>query len=197
MRVWGLLLLAWVSVAGAASPTLPVSQSPVQSNRATANPVVDIQGYSAGLAGVRAANSDVHLSVESDPSFPDERVLIVEYPVPTGDPAGRDVQVTAEHHDWTAGRAIAFHIKPAHPMRLSVSFLDRNGVAYTAWTELKDAAWQSVVVPFAEIRPNPYFQPPGAKVGAPIDVSDVKWIAFAPQDRTAGRLAVSKFVVSK
>jgi hypothetical protein len=43
----------------------------------------------------------------------------------------------------------------------------------------------------------PYFQPPDAKLGTPIDVSDVKFIAFAPQDRTSGRLAIGKFVVVK
>jgi hypothetical protein len=47
------------------------------------------------------------------------------------------------------------------------------------------------------MRPNPYFQPPGAKTGAPLDVSAVTFIAFAPQDRTSGRLEVGKFVVSK
>jgi len=52
-----------------------------------------------------------------------------------------------------------------------------------------------VRIPFAEIRPNPYFQPPGAKTGTPLDVSDVKWIAFAPQDQAPGRLAIGRFLV--
>ena len=43
----------------------------------------------------------------------------------------------------------------------------------------------------------PVFQPPGANLGAAIDVSDVKFIAFAPQDRTSGRLVISRFVVMK
>jgi Carbohydrate binding domain (family 11) len=87
--------------------------------------------------------------------------------------------------------------QPAHAVRLSVSFLDRNRVAYTTWTELKGGVWQSVRIPFDEMRPNPYFQPPDAKTGSPIDVSDVKGIAFAPHDQTAGRLTIGKFVVSK
>ena len=82
-------------------------------------------------------------------------------------------------------------------MRLSVSFLDRNHVAYTAWRGLTGSVWQLVRIPFDEIRPNPFFQPPDARTGRPLDVSDARFIAFAPQDKTAGRLTVGKFVVSK
>jgi hypothetical protein len=176
--ITGLLLL--VVLIGAAQPTSPIV----------------IRSYTDGLAGVRAANPNVRLSLDRDAAVPGEPVLIVEYPPPTADPAGRDVQCDAEIRDWSAGRAISFQIKPVHPMRLSVSFLDRNRVVYTAWTDLK-GGWQWVHVRFDEIRPNPYFQPPGAKAGAPLDVSDVTFVAFAPQDKTSGRLALSKFVVSK
>jgi hypothetical protein len=144
-----LLLLAWgLSAIGAADSNRPPAQSTVPLNRAEAQAVMVIQAYTDGLAGVRAASPDVHLSV-------------------------------------------------ALPLRLSVSFLDRNRVAYTTWTELKGGVWQSVRIPFDEMRPNPYFQPPDAKTGSPIDVSDVKGIAFAPHDQTAGRLTIGKFVVSK
>ena len=158
--------------------------------------VIVIQDYTDGLAGVRAANPDVHLSVGRDPSAPDDPMLLVEYPAPTGDPAARDVRCAAEHQDWTAGRAISFRIKPDHPVRLSVSFVDRNRVVYTTWTDLQGDVWQVVRIPFGEIRPNPYLQPLDAKAGTPLDVSDVKGIAFAPQDRVSGRLAIGRFVVS-
>ena len=93
------------------------------------------------------------------------------------------------------GARFSFQIKPDHSLRMSLSFLDRNRVAYTAWTELKGGLWQLVRIPLDEIRPNPFFQPPDARTGRPIDVSDVKGIAFAPQDKTSGRLAIGKFVV--
>ena len=60
---------------------------------------------------------------------------------------------------------------------------------------LQEGVWQSIRISFAEIRPNPYFQPPDARKGAPIDVSEVNGLGFAPQDKTAGRLAISRFVV--
>ena len=67
-----------------------------------------------------------------------------------------------------------------------MSFVDRNRVVYTARTDLKADVWQPVRIPFDEIQPNQYFQPPDAKRGAPLDVSDVSFIAFAPQDQTSG-----------
>jgi hypothetical protein len=159
--------------------------------------VIVIQAYEEGLAGVRASNPDVHVSVARDPSIAAERVLIVEYPAPTVDPAGRDVQCAATNRNWTGGRAISFQVKPTEAVRLSVSFLDRNRVAYTSWIDLKGGMWQTVRIPFDEMRPNPFFQPPDAKRGAPLDVSEVEFIAFAPQDKMSGRLTISRIVVSQ
>jgi hypothetical protein len=158
---------------------------------------VVIQSFRDGVGAVHAANPDVHLTVGRDPAVPDEPVLFVDYPAPTDDPGGRDVRCDAEHRNWSGGRGISFQIKPAHALRLSVSFFDRNRVAYTSWADLKEGVWQPVRIAFDDLKPNPYFQPPDAKLGGPIDVSDVGWIAFAPQDRTSGRLAVARFVVDQ
>jgi hypothetical protein len=180
-----LIALGEVGIAGSAS-----------AQNSSTQPLL-IHAFENDLAGVRAANPDVHLTVGRDPSKPDEPVLFVEYPAPTREPGGRDVQCDAESHDWTRGRAISFQVKPSHDMRLSISFFDRNHVVYTAWTDAKADVWQPVRIAFDEIRPNPYFQPPDARLGVAIDVSDVRFVAFAPQDRTSGRLAIGKFVVVK
>ncbi len=132
-----------------------------------AETVVVVQAYTDGLAGVRAANPEVHLRVGRDPTAMSEPVLFVGYPAPTADPAGRDVQCDAANQDWTGGRAVSFDVKPAQPLRLSVSFLDRNRVVYTAWTELKGGVWQRVRIPFDEIRPNPYFSFPTLSAARP------------------------------
>jgi carbohydrate binding protein with CBM11 domain len=195
--VRSILLTCGLIAAASASSMRPPDQSSVPVASAQGDAVIVIQSFTDGLAGVRAANAGVRLSIGRDPSMSDQPVLVVEYPEPTGDPGGRDVRCAAENTNWTAGRAISFQIKPDNPMRLSVSFLDRNHVTYTAWTELKGGVWQQVRIPFDEIRPNPFFQPPDAKTGAPIDVSEVTFIAFAPQDPTSGRLAMGRFVVSK
>jgi len=156
-----------------------------------------VREYRSDLAGVHA-DSAVRLSVGHDPQLGggDEAVLIVEYPAPNGNPASRDVRLDSERRDWSSGRAIAFQVRPAQAMRMSVSFIDRNGVVYTAWKDLRGAnVWQPVRISFADLKPNPYFQPPGAKTGLPLDVSDVAFVAFAPQDSSSGRLAVTRIVI--
>jgi len=158
------------------------------------SPIV-IHAFDGGLSGVRAAKTDVKLRVDRDPSQGDEPLLFVEYPAPGADPGGRDVRCEAVNHDWSRGKAIAFRVKPSHAVRLSVSFFDRNHVVYTSWVDLKGNEWQGVRISFAEMRPNPYFQPPDARTGAPIDVSDVAAVAFAPHDQTPGQMAISRFVV--
>jgi hypothetical protein len=157
---------------------------------------VSIHGFANGLAGVRAAPS-VTLRVGRDAGFPDEPVLFIDYPPPTNEPASRDVRLDAEQRNWGAARAIAFQVKPAQATRLSVSFIDRNQVVYTTWVDLHADAWQPVRLEFDDMRPNPYFQPSNARKGARLDVSDVGAIAFAPQDRAAGRLAISRFALSR
>jgi Carbohydrate binding domain (family 11) len=154
-----------------------------------------IQAYQSGLSCVRAANPDVRLSIGGDPELRDETVLVVEYPASTGKPAERDVWCDAATQDWSSGRAISFRIKPDQPTRLSVSFMDGNRVAYTAWSDLDADQWQTVEIPFSQIEPNPYFQPPGANRDAPLDVSKVERIGFAPQTKPAGRLVISRFVI--
>jgi hypothetical protein len=191
-----LLALAWAAGSGANLELWQI-QPAGGLDSALITPVAVINDYKDGLSGVRASNPDVRLKIGRDPAVPEERVLLVEYLPPTSDPAGRDVQCAAENQNWAAGRAIAFRIKADHATRLSVSFMDRNRVVYTAWTDLPADRWQVVRIPFADIRPNPYFQPPGAKTGGPIDVSDVKFVAFAPQDQTSGRLTIGRFVVSQ
>ena len=178
---------------GCANPISAPTHSESETSKGTS--VIVIQSYEGGLSAVRSANPNVKLSLDRDPALPDQPVLLVEYPASTGNPAERDIWCDAQNVDWTQGRAISFQVKPDHALRLSVSFLDRNRVAYTSWTELQGTAWQTVRISFDQIRPNPYFQPPGAKTGAPIDVSEVTRIGFAPQHQAAGRLAISRFVV--
>jgi Carbohydrate binding domain (family 11) len=160
-----------------------------------ARPAVVIQAYERGLAAVQTRNPQIKLSIEIDPTLPGQRALFVDYPAPDGNPASRDVWCDAERRDWTSRSAISFQVRPDRALQMSISFLDRNRVAYTSWANLKAAEWSTVRIAFDQIRPNPYFQPPGAKTGAPIDVSDVTSIGFAPQDQTAGRLAISRFVL--
>ena len=156
-----------------------------------------LQDFKGGLTGVHTRNPALKLRVDQHPTIPNERVLTVDYPPPSDDPAGRDVWLDVEQRDWTGGRAIEFRVKPDHPSRLSVSFADRNHVAFTTWIDLRDTVWQNVRLDLATIRPNPYFQPPNAVSGKPKDLSEVNALGFAPQDREAGRIAIGRIALGK
>lgn len=155
--------------------------------------VAVIQGFENPSA-VRSANPDIELTIALDDES-DEPALSVAYPESTGNPAGRDVWCDADARNWTAGRAISFAVRPDRALRLSVSFLDTNRVAYTYWLDLTGGEWQTVEIPFAEIKPNPYFQPPGTDKSAPLDVSDVARIGFAPQTPGAGHLTIGRLLI--
>jgi hypothetical protein len=189
-----LVPVAVVMLAGDGAQAAALVEEGQTVSREDADVVVVIQGYENGLDGVRAVNPELRLRIDR---ANDQRVLIVEYPPPTGEPAARDVQCAAVARDWSGGSGIAFRIKPDHDTRLSVSFFDRNHVVYTAWRDLKGGDWQLVRIAFAEIQPNPFFQPPDARTGSAIDVRDVPFLAFAPQDKTSGQLSISRFVVTK
>jgi hypothetical protein len=148
-------------------------------------------------ATVRVNTASVQAVIGSDASRPGERVLTVIYPAASANPAARDVQIAAEKTDWSGGQGIVFHAKAEHPMRISISFIDRNHVAYTAYVNLTSNNWEQVAIAFDQIEPNAFFQPPDAKKGSAIDVSDVKFIAFAPQEKGAGQVAVTAFTVVK
>jgi len=161
------------------------------------NIVTTIKAFKIGVSGMYSKNPDVKLRVGPEPTLEGEQVLFVDYPAPTNDPAGRDTWCDAEATDWSAGHAVSFRVKPDHAVELSVSFFDRNAVAYTSWFDLQGGSWQPVRISFEQVRPNPYFQRPDAKVGFPIDVTEVRGLAFAPHDETPGHLIVSKIVLSR
>jgi len=175
----------------------PHPASRAQSRSTEQAGAIVIHAYHSDLAGMHAGSAGVKLRVGRDSAIADEPVLFVEYPTPTNDPAARDVRLDANNRNWTRATAISFRVKPAHAMRISVSFIDRNHVVYTAWTDLAANMWQPVRIAFSDIRPNPYFQPPDVKTGSPIDISDVGMIAFSPQDRTSGGLAITQIVLLK
>jgi hypothetical protein len=161
--------------------------------RSRDNVVAVIQDFRGGAADIRA-QPQVVLRVAPDAELR-EPVLTVQYPAATSNPAARDVWLTAIDRDWSAGRGVAFQIKPAAAMKLSVSFLDGNRVAYTTWANLEGGRWQTVELFFSDWRPNPYFQPPGANKDAPLDVRAVTALGFSPQSAEAGSLSISKVVV--
>lgn len=185
-----------VLACAASHPKAPQAASESASQEAQKQPAMKtIQDYARQLQAVHSANPELKLAFTQDPSLHSERVLLVTYPAQNADPAGRDVWCDAEVQDWSPGSGLAFQVKADKAIKLSVSFQDRNHVAYTTWIPLSGGEWQRVELKFSELEPNPYFQPPNAKSGAPLDVSLVKRLGFAPVDEDGGQLSVGKWML--
>jgi hypothetical protein len=140
----------WLALTAAcpccAQPAIPPASAQPAEAKADLHAIV-IRDFKHGLAGVKALKSDVKLSLVRDPEQAGDSVLTVDYPEPSADPAARDVWCDTEQRDWRAGSAILFRVKPDHAVKLSVSFMDRNGVAYTAWvTAAQPGVWQSLKI---------------------------------------------------
>lgn len=159
--------------------------------------VATIQDFRDGISSVHVRKGEMKIQVVKDSGAPDQTVLQVDYPAASRDPGARDVWCDAIDKDWREGSAISFMVKPVKDLRLSISFLGRNRVAYTTWADLKGGEWQTVRVKLDEIQPNPFFQPPGADKNSPMDVSEITRIGFAPQSPEAGQVLVGRFVVMK
>ncbi|HEX3851083.1 MAG TPA: carbohydrate binding domain-containing protein [Polyangiaceae bacterium] len=195
-------ILLWLALtaactAGCAQHAIAPPAAP-NADAKPAQHVIVIHDFKQGLTGVKAVKPDVKLSLgrDDDPEHAGAPTLTVEYPKPSDNEAARDVWCEAQNRDWRPGGAISFRVKPDHAVKLSVSFIDRNGVAYTAWVmAAQPGVWQTLHISLTEIRPNPYFQPPNAKTGAPLDVSEVTSIGLAPHDDVAGRFEIGGFVL--
>ena len=188
-------LLRLIAACTLAAPSC--STRPVRPPTTSSADAIVVHDFTHGLAGVRRANPTLELRVIPDSDAGGEPVLTVDYPMASNDPAQRDVYFDVSNRDWSAGSAILLPIKSSEATRLSVSFMDRNHIVYTSWTDLSGSAWQMIRIPFSEIRPNPYFQPPDAKKGVPLDVSDVGTFGLAPQSPSSGRLTIGRIVVVK
>lgn len=189
------LVASWLVLAcgGCAQPVAaPPSTTPIEQRQAPTY----VRWFAVALDGIKAQNPEIALRVGHHVSLGDENVLFVDYPKPTADPAGRDVWIEPAVTDWSHARALSFRANPDHAMKLSVSFLDRNRVAYTAWFELQGSRWNDLRLAFDAIQPNPHFQPPDARPGLPIDVSEVKALGFAPQDEAQGSLGMTAFTLT-
>ena len=122
---WIVILASWSAIDCAR--TEPEPARTLMLAVAGGEPVIPVQTYKAQLSGVRSRNPDVKLSVGHDPALGEEPVLLVTYPGPTDDPAGRDVWCDAENQDWSGGRAVTFSVKPDQAIKLSVSFPPASG----------------------------------------------------------------------
>ena len=116
------------------------------------------------------------------------KMLTVSYSL-KGDYCG--MWVRAGGNDWAGVNApgantlfIRIYCKSA--MEISVSLTDKNGGQYTTIDKIPSTAggkWETVAIPLSSFKLDPYYQPPTAVKGAPMDFSLIKQFNLQPKTK--------------
>jgi len=143
--------------------------------------LLDYEGDSTlGKPARSSERSQVSLSLA--PGDQGGSALSVSYRCSGDEPQGLlDVWYDLGSVDFRSAKKLTLRVKPDSALSLSVSFLDGNHAGYTQQpSPLAAEVWQTVELPLDAFRHNPY-GPPGDKPGAPVELSGVHALGFAPR----------------
>lgn len=82
--------------------------------------------------------------------------------------------------DLSAAGSLVFSAKASPPGEIQIALHDKYNVQYVANVAIPSDRWSDVSVPLSAFQKNPYYQPPDAKQGNPMDLSETKNLNIAP-----------------
>lgn len=90
--------------------------------------------------------------------------------------------------DLSKNTSLRFKARAAAPVALQIGLLDANKAQYITTVAVTAKDWTEVTVPFSSFIKDPYYTPPGARLGHPMDLTRTTNLNFMP--RTPGRSVV-------
>ncbi|HUO58619.1 MAG TPA: carbohydrate binding domain-containing protein [bacterium] len=90
--------------------------------------------------------------------------------------------------DLSKATTIVFKAKATLPGELQFEFKDKYNVQYMVKVKVPSAAWSEVRIPVVSFIKNPYYTPPNAELGHPMDLSKVNGMNVGPQADGAGEM---------
>jgi len=100
--------------------------------------------------------------------------------------------------DWTGGKAVSFLIYSKVPVVMGFAFKDKNNNQYTAdGPSTKGSGWETIQIPMAAFKLDPYYTSPDGVKGAPLDLTAVKGFNLQPKTAVKATIAVDKLMVIK
>jgi sialate O-acetylesterase len=93
-------------------------------------------------------------------------------------------------YDLSNAKTVVFQAKTTLPGEVQMALKDKWNVQYTVKFAVKSAGWTEVKIPLASFVKDPYYTPPEAQLGHPMDFSKVTGMNFGPQAYGAGDLWV-------
>jgi hypothetical protein len=185
---------------GSPAAAAPVAQPIV----ATGAPLV-IQDFStddpkAGGTFADSNGSTFSYAVKSNSNKAGAKFLVINFNEVQGGYCGMFYHTgnNWDGQDWTGGKAISLMVYSKVPVSIGFAFKDKNNNQYTAdGPSTKGTGWETVQIPMASFKLDPYYTAPDGVKGAPLDLSGVKSFNLQPKTAVKATIAVDKLEVIK
>ena len=182
------------SAASAAPVAAPAAAPPAKMSSASGGPVT-IQDYSADDAKAGGTfqdgtGSSFTYSVKDNSKVPGKKFLLINYNLVQGGYCGMWYKAGNFDADLSGASAIYVTVYCKSPIVLGMALLDKNHNQYVAdLPSTQGGKWETVSVPLSSFHLDPYYAPPDAVKGAPMDFSLVKTFNFQP--KTVGKFTLA------
>ena len=193
------ILIGPLSTEGAASASAAPAVAaaavpPAKMSASTGAPVV-IQDYTADDAKAGGTFQDSQgssfaYSVKDNTKSPGKKFLLINYTLAQGGYCGMWYKAGNFDANLSGNSAINVTVYCKSPIVLGMALLDKNHNQYVAeLPSTQGGKWETVSVPLSAFKLDPYYTPPDAVKGAPMDLSLVKTFNFQP--KTVGKFNVA------
>jgi hypothetical protein len=189
--------------AAAASSSASSSAKPAAAVSVPSGPgvqVLDFGSLDAKSAGTfqDSQGSSFTFATKDNPSKKGQKYLTITYELKQGGYCG--MWCRAGGNDWKgvslgAAKTLSLMIYGKDPVSLGIALKDKNNNQYvTDLPATKGGKWETVVVNLSDFKLDPYYTPPDAKKGAPMDFSTVSNFNIQPKTAGKGTVAIDNVV---
>jgi Carbohydrate binding domain (family 11) len=185
----------------AASSQAPAAAAAPASNGSSLS-ILDLGSADEAKAGGTSKDpgSTITYSAVDNPNKPGTKYLVIKLNVDQGGYACLYHRTGSswDGQDWSGGKAIRMLIYCKDPVVMGLAIQDKNHNQYSASApSTKGGSWEKVEVPIDSFKLDPYYTPPNAVKGAPMDLSQVIQIQFQPKVTGEETLAISDVTLVK
>lgn len=175
----------------AAAPAAAASSGP-----AITGPVVvyEFGASDSGNGGTfqDSQGSSFKYTLKENPKKKGVSYLVIDYDLKQGGYCGMYHRTGSswDGQNWNGGKTLSFNLYCKQPLVIGLAIKDKNNNQYVANSSMsKGGNWEKITVNLADFKLDPYYTPPDAIKGAPLDLSAVKSLNI--QAQTVGKYTLS------